>query len=285
MHFNSKLGRFRNMMSYSRNWLEDCGSEDSHGRALWALGAVVGRSFDPGRQSLGGHLFHAAVPAAAHFTSPRAWAFTLLGIDEYLRPFRGDSSVQLMQATLAGQLLAMYRSVSEPGWNWFETIATYSNARLSQALISAGRYMKNDEMLAVGLESLKWLVQVQTSEDGHFEPIGSNGFWRRGEAKALFDQQPVEASGMVSACIEATRATGDKTWLTDARRAFYWFLGENHLQQALYDDATGGCHDGLHADRINRNQGAESTLAFLLALIEMRTIDGPVFDLPEIERR
>jgi len=283
--FSPTLGRFRNMMSYARNWLEDCGSEDSHGRALWALGAVVGRSSDPGRQSLGGHLFNIAAPAAARFTSPRAWAFTLIGIDEYLRAFRGDSSVQLMQETLARQLLALYRNASEPGWNWFETIATYSNARLSQALISAGRYMKNAEMLAVGLESLKWLVEVQTSEDGHFQPIGSNGFWRRGEPKALFDQQPVEASGMVSACIEATRATGDKTWLNDAKRAFYWFLGENHLQQALYDDATGGCRDGLHQDRVNRNQGAESTLSFLLALIEIRTIDRPEFDAAEIERK
>jgi glycosyltransferase involved in cell wall biosynthesis len=283
--FNPRLGRFRNMMSYARIWLEDCGSEDSHGRALWALGAVVGRSFDPGRQSLGGHLFHAAMPATARFTSPRAWAFTLLGIDEYLRAFRGDSSVQQMQATLAEQLLALYRSVSEPGWNWFESSVTYSNARLPQALISAGRYMKNDEMLSVGLESLKWLLHVQTSEDGHFEPVGSNGFWRRGEAKALFDQQPVEASGIVSACIEARRATGDKTWLKDARRAFSWFLGENHLQRALYDDATGGCHDGLHEDRVNRNQGAESTLAFLLALTEMRTIDRPLFEVPETEKK
>ena len=281
--FNAELGRFRNKMSYSRNWLEDCGSEDSHGRSLWALGAVVGRSFDPGRQSLGGHLFHAAIPAVTSFTSPRAWAFSLLGIDEYLRAFRGDSSVQQVQGILSKQLLAMYKHASEPSWDWFESYLTYSNARLPQALISAGRSMKDSEMVAVGLKSLSWLVQEQTSSEGYFAPIGSNGFWQRGEAKAQFDQQPVEASGMISACLEARRATGDEQWLKEARRAFYWFLGENQLQQALYDDATGGCCDGLHEDRVNQNQGAESTLSFLLALLEMRAIDRANLGQPEIE--
>jgi glycosyltransferase involved in cell wall biosynthesis len=281
--FNPAIGRFRNKMSYARNWLEDCGSEDSHGRSLWALGAVVGRSFDPGRQSLGGHLFHAAVPAVTSFTSPRAWAFSLLGIDEYLRAFKGDSSVQQVQGILSKQLLAMYKQESEPGWDWFESYLTYSNARLPQALISAGRCMKDAEMVTAGLKSLSWLVQVQTSQEGYFAPIGSNGFWQRGETRAQFDQQPVEASGMISACLEARRATGDEQWLKEARRAFYWFLGENQLQQALYDDATGGCCDGLHEDRINQNQGAESTLSFLLALLEMRAIDRPSLGNLEIE--
>jgi hypothetical protein len=188
-----------------------------------------------------------------------------------------------MQAALASRLLAMYHSVRVPGWNWFETRVTYSNARLSQALIAVGRYVKNPEMIGVGLESLAWLIREQTSAAGHFTPIGSNGFWNQGHDKPLFDQQPVEASAIVSACLEASRASGDVTWLREARRAFYWFLGDNHLQQALYDDATGGCRDGLHQERVNENQGAESTLAFLLSLLEMRTSDRSVFDLPENE--
>lgn len=281
--FNPAIGRFRNKMSYARTWLEECGSEDSHARALWALGAVVGRSVDPGRQSLAGSLFQVALPAVVDFTSPRAWAFSLLGITEYLRAFQGDSLVQSIQMTLAERLLASYRGVSKPGWNWFETSVTYSNARLPQALIAVGRYIKNAEMIACGLESLTWLIHEQTSPAGHFAPFGSNGFWQQGHAKAQFDQQPVEASGIVSACLEASRTTGDVTWLREARRAFYWFLGDNHLQQPLYDAATGGCRDGLHQDRVNENQGAESTLAFHLSLLELRMADRTLFNLSESE--
>jgi hypothetical protein len=133
--------------------------------------------------------------------------------------------------------------------------------------------MENPEMMDAGMRSLEWLASVQCSEEGYFSPIGSNGFYVRGRRKALFDQQPVEASGMVSACLEAGRLTGDTRWSGHARRAFNWFLGQNQLQQALYDPTTGGCRDGLHPDRANENQGAESTLAFLLALLEMRSTD------------
>ncbi len=279
--FNPATKRFRNKMSFARLWLEDCGSEDSHGRALWALGTVVGRSVDPGRQSLAGQLFQSALGVATDFTSPRAWAFTLLGIVEYLHAFQGDSLVQSMQADLAERLVAAYRGVGGVGWRWFEDRVTYSNARLPQALIAIGHRVENASMIGVGLESLAWLVEEQTSSLGHFAPFGSNGFWQRGQPKALFDQQPVEASGMVSACLEAWRATGDVFWLREARRSFYWFLGDNHLQQALYDDSTGGCRDGLHRERVNENQGAESTLAFLLSLHELRSVDRTVFDSPD----
>jgi glycosyltransferase involved in cell wall biosynthesis len=271
--FNKDLGRFRNFMSYGRRWVEECGSEDSHGRALWALGTVVGRSGDPGRQSLGGHLFHAALPAALRFTSPRAWAFALLGLDEYLRAFQGDSSVEDLRRTLAERLLTLFRQTSRGDWPWFEDRVTYENARLSQALIVSGSRMEHEEMTAVGVRSLDWLTQIQRSADGYFAPIGSNGFYLRGGPKASFDQQPVEACVMVSACLEARRVTGDDRWRESARGAFNWFLGQNQIQQALYDVTTGGCRDGLHADRANENQGAESTLSFLLALLEMRSAE------------
>jgi glycosyltransferase involved in cell wall biosynthesis len=269
--FNPAHARFRNFMSYSRQWLEERGSEDSHGRALWALGTVVGRSGDPGKQTLGGQLFHAALPSVAAFTSPRAWAYTLLGIDEYLRAFEGDSSVQAVRTLLAERLLDLFRRTSVSKWPWFEDRVTYSNARLPQALIVSGAWLQNEEMSDAGTRSLQWLADIQCSEDGYFTPIGSNGFYRRGAPKALFDQQPVEACAMVSACLEAARATGEARWAQHARRAFGWFLGQNHLQQSLYDPTTGGCRDGLHADRVNENQGAESTLSFLLALAEMRS--------------
>jgi glycosyl transferase family 1 len=271
--FHAEHGRFRNFLSYSRQWLEERGSEDSHGRALWALGTLVGRSSDPGKQSLGNQLFHAAVPPVAEFTSPRAWAYALLGIDEYLRAFEGDSNVQAVRSALAERLLDLFRRTSDSKWPWFEDRVTYANARLPQALLVSGTWMQHQEMKDVGLRSLRWLADIQCSEDGYFTPIGSNGFYRRGAAKALFDQQPVEACGMVSACLEAGRVTGDREWVRSARRAFGWFLGQNHLQQSVYDATTGGCRDGLHADRLNQNQGAESTLSFLLALAEMRSAD------------
>lgn len=273
--FNPACGRFRNFMSYSREWLEERGSEDSHGRAVWALGTVVGRCADPGRQSLGGHLFHAALPALGSFASPRAWAFALLGIDEYLRAFQGESDVQSVRKELADRLLDLYRRTSGPEWPWFEDRLTYCNARLSQALMVSGARMENEEMTRAGLQSLDWLVQVQRSDDGCFAPVGSLGFYPRGGSKASFDQQPVEASAMVSACIEAQRLTNDDRWAVHAWRGFNWLTGQNALRQSLYDARTGGCRDGLHADRVNENQGAESTLSFLLALLEMRALDRP----------
>jgi len=131
-------------------------------------------------------------------------------------------------------------------------------------------------MRAAGVRSLEWLASLQSSEDGYFAPIGSNGFYRRNERKASFDQQPVEACAMVSASLDAGRVTGDAQWARHAHRAFNWFLGQNQLQRPLYDATTGGCRDGLHADRVNENQGAESTLSFLLALLEMRAADRTV---------
>jgi glycosyltransferase involved in cell wall biosynthesis len=279
--FNPERGRFRNLMSYTRQWLEECGSEDSHGRALWALGTVVGRSGDPGKQNLGGHLFHAALPAVATFSSPRAWAFALLGIDEYLRAFQGDSNVQSVRQALAERLLDLFRRTRTPDWPWFEDGLTYSNARLPQALLVSGVWMENEEMTAAATAALSWLASIQCSEDGYFTPIGSNGFYRRRGRQAAFDQQPVEACAMVSACLEAGRLTRETRWGEYARRAFGWFIGQNHLQQSLYDATTGGCRDGLHVDRVNENQGAESTLSFLLALSDMRSADRLVTPTPD----
>jgi glycosyltransferase involved in cell wall biosynthesis len=278
--FRADTGRFRNFMSYARRWAEEDGSEDSHGRALWSLGAVLGRSSDPGRQSLGGDLFHAALPAVSTFTSPRAWAYTLLGIDEYLRAFQGDSNVQSTRKQLAERLLDIYRRTSSGEWPWFEDRVTYSNARLSQALIVSGTWMHDEEMVATGTRSLEWLAAVQCSEDGYFTPVGSNGFYARGATMATFDQQPVEACAMVSACLEAHRVTRDVRWVEHARRAFRWFLGDNHLQKPLYDASTGGCRDALHVDRPNENQGAESTLSFLMSLLEMRSAERADLTMP-----
>jgi glycosyltransferase involved in cell wall biosynthesis len=270
--FDRASGRFRNFLSYGRQWLEPCGSEDSHGRALWALGAIMGRAGDPGRQSLAGELFHAALPAVSAFTSPRAWAYALLGIDEYLKAFRGDSTAEARREELAVRLLGLFERTSRPDWPWFEDSVTYCNGRLSQSLIVSGDRMHRPDMVDAGTRSLDWLLSVQSSPEGQFAAIGSSGFYERGALPARFDQQPVEASAMVSACLDAYRVHGDRRWLNQARWAFNWFLGENHLQHWLFDPATGGCRDGLHANRPNQNQGAEATLSFQLALHELRTI-------------
>ena len=270
---DERSGRFRNFMSYQRTWAAEPGSDDSHGRGLWSLGAVIGRSSDPGRQGLAGELFHAALPATATLTSPRAWAYSLLGIDEYLRAFHGDSRVEAIGADLAGKLLVRFRHSSTPDWPWFEDRLTYCNARLPQALLVAGSFLDDAELRGVGERSLAWLAREHTGENGIFAPVGSNGFYVRGEPRALFDQQPVEACAMVSACLDAQRVTGDPAWAIHARRAFEWFLGQNALHLPVYDAKTGGCRDGLHADRRNENQGAESTLSFLLAAAELRAAD------------
>ena len=278
--FDRETGRFRNFLSYARHWLEPCGSEDSQGRALWALGAIVGRAGDPGRQSLAGDLFHGAIPAVTAFTSPRAWAYALLGLDEYLKAFQGDSTAEARRQELADRLLGLFQRTSRPDWPWFEDRVTYCNGRLSQALIVSGDRMRRPEMVDTGMRSLDWLLSVQSSPDKQFAAIGSGGFYERGEAPAIFDQQPVEACAMVSACLDAYRVHDDRRWLTQARWVFNWFLGENHLQHWLFDPATGGCRDGLHVDRPNQNQGAEATLSFLLALHELRAIAA--LDLPSV---
>lgn len=278
--YNRKLGRFRNFMSYSRRFGEEHGSEDSHGRAMWALGAVVARSHDRGRQSLATDLFRAALPAVGTFTSPRAWASTLLGLDEYLRAFADDGAADAMRATLAGKLLSVLARTKRPDWPWFEDSVTYGNARLPQALLVTGARMASEEMAAAGLRSLEWLESIQRSEMGTFAPVGTLGFYTRGGPKAAYDQQPLEACGMVSACLEAERATHDVRWAERAGRAFHWFLGHDHLQKPLYDATTGGCRDGLHQDTVNENQGAESTLAFLLSLLDMRAAADRIGALP-----
>ncbi|GIU77352.1 MAG: glycosyl transferase [Bryobacteraceae bacterium] len=267
--FRRETGRFRNWMGFDQRWLDETGSEDCHGRAVWALGMVLGESKRDGLRGASGLLLEAALPAVEKFSSPRAWAYVLLGLHHYLRRFPGDRAAQALREDLAGRLMRLYSLVRQPDWLWFEEILAYCNARLSQALIVTGRSLNRKDWLEAGLESLDWLARVQTAEQGHLVPIGSNGFWRRGQERARFDQQPVEAHTMVSACLDAWRATGDERWRTEARRAFEWFLGRNDLGLPLYDATTGGCRDGLHPDRVNQNEGAESTLSFHFALEEM----------------
>ena len=215
-------------------------------------------------------------------TSPRAWAFALVGIHEYLRRLSGDRLVGQIREALTGRLMELYAKTAQPDWPWFEEELTYDNAKLAHALILSGDDMGQAPLVERGLQTLRWLIGVQTSEHGNFSPIGSNGFYRRGGARATFDQQPIEAQATISACLEAHRVTSDPWWYERAHHAFDWFLGWNDLGLEIYAANTGGCRDALHVDRVNNNQGAESTLAFLLSLAEMRLTqnEATVLDAP-----
>ncbi|MBL8155638.1 MAG: glycosyltransferase family 4 protein [Anaerolineae bacterium] len=272
--FNTETKRFRNFMDYQRQWLEARGSEDSHGRALWALGTVIGHTPTQSLLSLAGSIFEDALPAILETTSPRAWAFTLIGIHEYLRRFSGDRMANQIRDELAVRLLTIYQKTRSDRWFWYEDGLTYCNAVLPHAMLMSGQWIPNNAMTEVGLESLRWLADLQRANGGHFVPIGSNGFYQRDGERARFDQQPVEAQAMISACLEAYRSTGDERWIREARSAFEWFLGRNDLNMAVYDPTTGGCRDGLHPDRPNENQGAESTLAFLQGWLELRLAES-----------
>lgn len=279
--FNSETQRFRNFMDYQRRWLEKSGSDDSHGRTLWALGTLLGRSNKPALQSLAGRLFEQALPAIVNTTSPRAWAFALIGIHEYLKRFEGDRRASGVRWELASRLVALYQRHQSRDWRWYEDVLTYCNAALPHALLLCGQSIPDSTMKDVAFESLDWLCALQHADidGGHFVPVGSNGFYQRGGERARFDQQPVEAQATISACLEAHRITRDKRWHKEARCAFDWFLGHNDLNLPVYDPTTGGCRDGLHPDRPNENQGAESSLAFLQSVLELKLAENTVLSV------
>jgi len=279
--FDPDARRFRNFMGFDRHWLEAAGSEDSQGRAVWALGTCVGRSKRSDLQSWAAQLFERALPQLLDTTSPRAWASALLGIYEYFRRLNGDRAAAQVRATLTQRLVDLFEANATDDWCWFEDTVSYANARLPQVLILGGRWSGNARAFEIGLKSLRWLVGVQKSPSGNFRPIGSEGFYHRGKKPAAFDQQPIEAHVTISACLEAYRSTNDPFWHQEARIAFEWFLGRNDLGVSLYDPKTGACCDGLHVDRVNQNRGAESTLAYLISLSEMRLMEN---DLKAFEK-
>jgi len=265
-------GRFRNFMSHGRQWLEHAGSEDSHGRSLWATGLCAARAQDEGFRKLSAQLFEAGLPVIETFTSPRSWAFAILGIDEFLNTHPNHAQANEIAHRLLRRLIDLWHAHRDEQWLWFERSVTYENARLCQALILCGQRYNDTHALEIGLQSLRWLLSIQTTQSGCFRPIGSNGFYEQNGSRADFDQQPVEAQAVIAACKDAYRATQDPLWLVESKRAFEWFLGRNDLNLPLYDFATGACSDGLHVDRVSQNQGAESTLAFHLSLSDMNAI-------------
>lgn len=267
--WNPDARRFRNFMGFDRRWLEDRGSEDSHGRTLWALGECSRSDATPARRRWATALFAQALPTVETFHSPRAWAFTLLGLAAYCDQV---DDTRRLRKLLADRLMSIMSAVETPDWVWFENGLAYDNARLPQALIVTGRSMGSPTYVAAGLRALRWLMAQQTAPQGHFRPVGSETFGDQRAAPKAFDQQPLEAAATISACLAAWRADGDIEWRADAARAFHWFLGDNDLKQALVDVDTGCCRDGLHSDRPNQNCGGESVVSYLLGLAEIRQL-------------
>lgn len=270
--WNPDTRRFRNFMSFDRHWLEETGSEDCHGRALWALGECARNDASASRRRWATALFHEALPSTEAFHSPRAWAFALLGLDAYCVVAAQDSHARELRHALADRLMSLLSAVETTDWIWFEEVLAYENARLPQALIVTGLSTGVLGYATAGLRSLRWLMTLQTTKAGLFRPVGSASFGAKRTAPRQFDQQPLEAAATISACLAALQADDDPKWRADAQRAFAWFLGSNDLSIPLVDPDTGSCRDGLHPERVNENRGGESVVSYLLGLADMRAL-------------
>lgn len=264
-------GRFHNFMRYDRSWADGVGSEDSFGRALWALGTAGAALAKKGSGVLAKELFLKALPWVVRLRSPRAWAFSLLGIGEYWRVFGQEEPVKNAGATVAQKLVTAFRREATPKWRWFEDRLTYSNAILPAALLVAYEHLGGQELLEVAEEALGFLTEVQW-QGNYFKLVGCHGWYVRGEKPAPWDEQPEDACCLVLAYSRAHQITGNSGYLKYARAAMNWFYGRNASGLSLYDPTSGGCYDGLTAHGVNANQGAESLLALLLSQLELELI-------------
>jgi len=283
--FNPLNGRFRNFMTYDRHWTEDAGSEDVHGRAIWALGLAAAMAPNEATVSFATRLLDSSLATLEGLSSPRAWAFALVGLHAYLERFPGDTNVRRIRGILGTRLYERFAGYATEDWPWCEDTVTYDNAKLPNAMILCGRWMPDPEMLEQGIASLAWLVRLQTSEDGSISLIGNQGWLSRDGSRARFDQQPVEAMSTIEACADAYLATQNPLWARCARRFLDWFTGSNETRSMIYDYQTGGCRDGLHADGPNLNQGAESTLSWLISLMAAMRLERAVALIAAAEDR
>jgi hypothetical protein len=259
--WNPARGRFRNFMSYDGAWLEEAGSEDSCGRALWSLGVTSAEARSPALRAWAAALFEEAAGPMLGLRWPRSMAFCVLGATA-----AGNRGLAV---EFADRLARLASAEARPGWTWFEPELSYDNCRLPEALLRAGLMLDRNDLIDTGLETLAWIAARQTAPEGHFRAVGSESFGRAYCAPAQYDQQPLEAQGMVEACAAAFAATGDQTWIAEARKAWAWFHGANDGGVALGEPASGECYDGLTRTGANLNRGAESVLAYQLAACAM----------------
>ena len=256
-------------MGYDRRWLEGSGSEDSNGRTIWALGFAAAEAPWAPIREWAMRMFEQVVPEIGPLDAARAKAFAALGGHVFLGSRPGHELALALLRDAGDHLMAMFASARRPGWDWFEGDLTYDNARMSEALIRAGKALGEPPMVETGLLTFGWLMERQTGPRGSFRPVGSNGFGRPYAAPLAYDQQPLEATATIDAAAAAYEVSGDERWAKVARDAYGWFFGDNDRGIPLADPIEGGCYDGLMATGINRNQGAESILALHLAAATM----------------
>lgn len=267
--FDETTRRFHSRLSYDRRWLDEVDSEICQGRAIWGLGVTVGFSTSTSLTGAALRLFERALPTMVDLQSPQTLAFALVGIHAYLRRFSGDSEARRIREILASRLFERYQANAVEEWPWIEPVVAEAAAKIPQALLMSGQWLQKQEMIEAGTRSLDWLLRLQTNTEGYFAPIGNHGWFAQDGQPARFDQQPIETMNTIEACIEAYHVTGEQQWVTQARRCFNWFLGQNDLKTPLYDYTTGGCCDSLTADGPNQNQGAEAAIAWLLSLLHI----------------
>jgi uncharacterized protein YyaL (SSP411 family) len=270
LHMQRADGKMHNFLSYDRNFIDDEGSEDCAGRTLWACGYVINSKLSVERRLLAKEIFDKAFRWACFFKSPRAKAFAILGLSHYHKAYAKDQNLTQNIKTLSDKLLEYYTNTRSNDWRWFEPYLTYANGRLPQALFEAYRETRQAKYIRVAEESLKFLLEVQIL-DNKFVPIGNHGWYKKGEPRSIYDQQSVEAASMTEAALSAYRETDNRHYKTMARTIFNWFLGKNTKNAFVYNSATGGCYDGITEKGLNYNQGAEATVCYLSARIELQT--------------
>ena len=271
--WNEDTKQFRNFMSYERRWLEARGSDDSIGRATWAVAITAAVAADPGQRRWAGSLMTQILDDAPEIASPRANAFIILGLSAMVQAGCDTKGLTEALRAKADGLAALLHGAADRGLPWFEAYLSYDNARLPEALIRAGLALEDQAMIAEGLKALGWLCERQTGPLGHFLPVATGDFGRPLGAKTLFDQQPVEATATIDACQAAWAATADRRWVEEAERAFAWFLGANTAAAPLAA-ADGDCFDGLTWAGTNENQGAESVLSLQLSICALHAMAG-----------
>jgi len=265
IYSQNRDGSIRNFMNFDRTWLKNEPANDAFGRVLWAFGTVMARPPSPAYLSIVKDCFDKSV-GRVQKQYPRGMAYSILGMSDYLKQFPGASDIKRQLEIAADGLVRQYEENSLPDWQWFEDILTYDNAVFSHALFVAGSTLDDEKYIAAAKKTCEFLLD-NTFGGEHFSFIGCKGWYERGQTKAAFDQQPIEAASTVMMLRAAYDATADNRYLKLQRKAFDWFLGANDLHVALYDFRTKGCNDGLTRSGVNSNQGAESTLSFLVSLL------------------
>jgi hypothetical protein len=264
-------GKMHNYLSYDRKLLDEIGSEDCMGRTLWACGYCLDSKLPEETKHLSKEVFDKIFGWASSFTSPRAKAYSIMGLFHYQKAHPEDQNVKQNIISLANQLNKQFELESSIGWDWFESILTYSNARLPHSLFLAYEATGEDRYLQVATKSMKFLINTQTINK-IFVPIGNRGWYKKGSERAIYDQQSVEASCTTEAAIAAFRNTGEEIYLQTAYNAFEWFFGRNLKGLTLYDPENGSCCDGITPQGLNLNKGAESTLAYLQARLNFEEL-------------